>query len=493
MNPLWRAAWRDVLAIGPIWLACGLGAAAAPLWSAVRLDPVAVIAYVFGAVAIGAHVVGHEYSHRTLAVLLAQPVRRATTLAIKLAVVAVALVALTAVASAGPYSPIQRFPAHTTLDSRVIYLPTLMGLTLAPYLALVARSTLGGAVFSIGVPGALLVLGDLLGLAIYGLSRPGEIDRFKYAFFTNTTIAACLLAAVATWRRFARLEVLGDASGPAGHVSLPMLGPWAARDRARSTHAPLWLLMTKELRLQQMVFIIVAMSLLGMLSLWGLERSRQLAGAVPWPGLTLLYGCIVSVVIGALASAEERQLGTLDWQGLMPVSRRTQFAVKIAVVLGLAAACGALLPAGIAMTVAVPSRAMSDGFVVWMCLACLACAVGGLYVSTMSSSGVKAVALALPFVAAAFVVLRGASHLLWYAVQHDWFSRSWIRAGRLTEVQAQSVAALALAGIAVVLLLLAQRNHWTAPRTTSAVAAQMTAITAAIGVAGIAMFVVGFR
>jgi hypothetical protein len=491
MTVVWRGAVKEAVAIGPIWLACCIGAAAAPWWRAVGMDLVSALAYVLGSVAIGAHVVGHEYSHRTMGALLAQPLRRTTILAVKLAVLMIALLTLTAIAAAGPDSPIQRFPGHATLDSRVIYLPTLMGLTLAPYLALVARSTLGGAVFSIAVPGLLLIAGDFLGLAIHGFAMPGEVDRFKYQFFPAGTVAACVVAAAAVWRRFARLEVLDDSGG---HLSLPIAARPGGPGPARSTRHPLWLLAAKEVRLQQMTFVVIAFYLVTALSLWWFERSREISPAIPWEPLHVMYGCLVSMLIGGLASAEERQFGTLAWQGLMPISRRTQFAVKVAVVLGLAIACTVALPAALAVMSAQPlDEAISRGFLTWMCLISCACALGGLYVSTVSSTGVKAVALALPFVACAVVLLRSASLAFWLGVKAGWFDRHWFAVRRVTEAEAQSIAALALLAIGVVVVMLAQRNHWSAGRSTAGVALQMTTIAAVVLAAGAAMFAAGLR
>jgi hypothetical protein len=42
-----------------------------------------------------------------------------------------------------------------------------------------------------------------------------------------------------------------------------------------------------------------------------------------------------SIVIGSMASAEERQLGVSEWQLLLPMPARLQWIVKAAVTLGL--------------------------------------------------------------------------------------------------------------------------------------------------------------
>ena len=490
MNLWLRSALKEGLAIGPIWLAACLGVATAPLLHAFMLDPFALMAYVFGAVAIGAHVMGHEYSHRTLPSLLAQPVRRATIVAIKFAVLAVALLTLTAVASIGPYSPIARFPMHASLDSRVVYLPTLMGLTLAPYLALVARSTLGGAVFSIAVPGVILIVTDLIGVVVYGSGSPGAIDRLKFEVFPAGTIGACVFAAIALWRRFERLEVVGDSGG---HVSLPVRDRATAEHLTRSKRSTLWLLVAKELRLQQMTFIVAVFYVIGFISLWWVNRPGPLSQPIPWQPLIALYSCLVSLMVGALGSAEERQLGTLDWQGLLPISRRTQFAVKVLTVLAISAACAVLLPAAVASFLVTPNPGPGDYFFSWLWIVTSGCALAALYVSTLTSSGVKAVALSLPFVAGSFILLRMSSLALGYAAWHGWIDRSVLRVARLTHPQDQIVAVIVVGWIAIVALMFAQRNHWSPAKSVRSAVAQTATIAAAIVVGGVAMTLWGFR
>ena len=51
------------------------------------------------------------------------------------------------------------------------------------------------------------------------------------------------------------------------------------------------------------------------------------------------------ILIGSLASAEERQLGTLEWQTLLPSPAWQQWAVKVGVTFGLALLLGVGLPA----------------------------------------------------------------------------------------------------------------------------------------------------
>ena len=57
----------------------------------------------------------------------------------------------------------------------------------------------------------------------------------------------------------------------------------------------------------------------------------------PLAGVGILYGALLAVLIGSLASAEERQNGTLEWQLLLPMAAWKQWAVKVGTVLVLTA------------------------------------------------------------------------------------------------------------------------------------------------------------
>ena len=482
---------KDVQALAPMWVSTAVAIAAAPLLGAFHLDIVGLIAYVLGTVAVGAHVIGHEYSHRTMGSLLAQPARRRTVLALKLGVLIVAVLSLTVVAWTGPYSPIARFPDRAALDSRVVLLPTLMAVTLAPYLALVARSTLGGAVFAIAVPGMLLITSDLFAVWWYGPGYAGEIDRFKYSVFPAATIAACALAAIAIWRRFDRLEMLGDDSG---HVSVPIPGQTHAV-RARTQRNAYWLLTAKELRLQQMTFVIVAIYVCG----WGAgvwaQRLGETAPPIPWWQLNILYAALLSLLIGSLASAEERQLGTLEWQALLPLASWKQFAVKVVVVCALVLAAGVGLPILLAQLMPLPHLGGFPRGAVWMVsVIAIGIAIGSLYVSTLSSSGARAVATALPVLAGAVILARMVEFMSWRVVRAGLLPRrGFSDLAPRTNAQAEWAMTVIAAVVVAVCLVLAFRNHAAIDRGIRRVSAQAAALAGVLVAVGFAMFVLGLR
>src|SRR5204862_543656 len=81
---------------------------------------------------------------------------------------------------------------------------------------------------------------------------------------------------------------------------------------------PFGKLLKKELRLQQMALLVAGMFLLVWISLWEVHRLQPEFSSAFIDVGTLLYVGLLSLVIGSVASAEERQLGTAEWPVLMP-------------------------------------------------------------------------------------------------------------------------------------------------------------------------------
>src|SRR6185437_3919801 len=96
-GPLTALAAKEFRALLPVWAAAAFTLGADPLLRGTEMHslfPLGMIAYIAGSLALGAHVVGHEFTNRTLASLLVQPCKRSSMLLAKAAVLAVMLMAL---------------------------------------------------------------------------------------------------------------------------------------------------------------------------------------------------------------------------------------------------------------------------------------------------------------------------------------------------------------------------------------------------------------
>ena len=145
--------WKEARALMVPWFACVLCMVVPRVLDDPRmLGSLSVAAYFIGAAALGALSVGHEYTGRTLGLLLSLPARRQRLLGIKLGVLATVLLTLWAVAYTVVFGD-TLLPQESKQAASV--LPMICGLFLAPWLTMVCRSAVGGAVFTLALPGTL--------------------------------------------------------------------------------------------------------------------------------------------------------------------------------------------------------------------------------------------------------------------------------------------------------------------------------------------------
>ena len=348
---------KEIRALLPIWIAAAVAIAAAVL-SGPRNHELGLLAYGFGSVTLGAQSIGHEYTNRTLTLLLSQPWSRRRQLLVKFAVLMVMLLMLTAL-------------AWLTLlgsdDQAWLYLSLLDGVVLAPLLTMACRTPVAGVVFTGAAPVWILAIGRYLSPRVLWGS-------------VLTLVAA---AAIAEWRLFMRLEAI-DGHGAGRVASQLERAPAIGGVPAGSAHRrhPVWLLVKKELRLQQMTFAASGVCMLVWLGIAASTRIIPGFRGFPVSVVALSYGGLLALLIGALASAEERELGTLEWQTMLPMAAWKQWSVKAGTVLVLAAVLSFAIPVVLASG-SVSFNAGHAGAILFL-------AAGSLYVSSLCRSGLRA-------------------------------------------------------------------------------------------------------
>ena len=402
---------KEIRALLPLWGASIVAMAAAFVWrdAGRYLLPgpnVAVFAYVVGSLAIGAQSVGQEYTYRTLPMLLSQPVDRRRVYLLKFIVSAVMLLTLAALAGA-------TFAKVSRLESArfaLVVLPVLCGLFLTPLLTMICRSTLAGMIF--GISAMALTWFVTLAIAWFGFGiEPDAAEHLILGRWTLGVIVLCPLAGVLGWRRFTGLEAAETAS-PALH-----LPRWLKSAQGARLHSPLRALTVKEVHLQQMAFVVAGLYVIG----WAISVLLRpyIASLATFPvgAVMLLYCMGLAIMIGALASAEERQHGTLDWQLLQPTPAWQQWMVKIGVTLALALLFGVGLPLLLIQLTphaSVPAIRMSGNLAVLIVLLTASSA----YISSLCSSGVRAMVLSLPIgMAVAYFVQMANGALRWVTLK----------------------------------------------------------------------------
>ena len=464
-GPLTALASKEFRALLPVWAAAAFTIGADPLFRGTgmhSLFPLSVFAYIVGSLALGAHVIGHEFTNRTLASLLVQPCRRSSILMTKASVLAVMLVGLGFIARVVVFQSLARefgnFPRYPTL-----YLPLIGGFCVAPYMTMRLRSQVAGVVFTACLPGATYVLALLGGVIIHGTGTAAA-EALALSVWTPAMGISAAGGAVLSARSFMRLQ---DTEGAREELRLPR---WFTVTDASPIRPPLWMLAKKELRLQQMTFAMVAFYALIWTSLTIAGRlNPEFGREFPIQGVGLLYFALLPLLMGSLASAQERQFGMLQSQAMLPVPRAQQWAVKAGVVLVLSLVLGVILP----WFVFAPPQLSRASF--WPLLASIALlTTWSLYISSWCRSGIIALALLLPASAAAMLLARSID---WLVIALLSPRRAVAAYGALTQPSAVfTLWVIAAWPLAVLLLSFAARNHWTSERKPKAVAVQVAGL-----------------
>ncbi len=411
---------KEIRALWPAWFATMFAIGAAAL-SGPRGHFIGLLAYAFGSVTLGAQSIGHEYTHHTLTLLLSQPSSRRRLLLMKAGVLSALLLLLAVVARLALLRP---------GEGHWIFASILCGVSLAPLLTMVCRNALAAPVFVAALPAWISFFNGFLSMRVVW----------------GVTLGVCVPAAAAGWRMFMRLEVI---DGRGADVRLPRMLRREIRalvDASPRTRHPLWLLVKKELHLQQMTFAVAG----AWVVIWiAITASFKWIAtglpAFPLPVVSILYGALLALLIGSTASAEERQIGTLEWQVLLPMPAWKQWAVKVGTALALAGLLSFAIPVALA--------AGHVGVNAWHAGSILILTVSSLYVSSLCRSAIRALMISAPVMLALAILLQYV-----YVADGGWPS---------------ALLALPFAGVVVLMLWFGLENHRSTEQSAGRVSRQL--------------------
>jgi hypothetical protein len=296
---------------------------------------------------------GNEFQHRTLSLLLSQPVDRMEIWGEKMSVTAVAvLLAVLVLLFSSRVFPIQMGPQHWAFAGPFL----IVILASATFWTLFARSTMGGVVLNFAVSGFIIAAGGYMADRLRGTG---------YLSPANTTVVSIVTflcyAGVMLWlgrRALARFQVTGGMASDdlltAGADVIPReLAGWL---RCRPTGSVLNSI-RKELRLLRPVWLITLLAALGWicLTLYGLMHERgsiiSFTSRVPsakWPEVVWIVGVcgtlIIAILAGSLSLGEERTSDTHAWHMTLPVSALRQWLIKLSIALFAGLIGAVLLP-----------------------------------------------------------------------------------------------------------------------------------------------------
>ena len=401
---------KEARALLPVWLAAVVVMVPGAVTGSSGFIGWGMLAFVFGTVALGALSIGHEYSHGTLSTLLAQPIRRSRLLLSKLAVLLPLLLSLGALASLMLLRTggLLRADGGSLLGRQwawaLVALAPLLGLVVAPWLTMVCRSPTAGMVFTLAVPAGLWTAGQIARAAVSGFDTAALEYGPALTVMVGGVLVVSAAALVSGRAMFLRLEAPGAPREVAvgsrrSERSVPAF-PAAIRHRH-----PIVPLARKELRLQSLAFVVAGLYAVAWtaLSLGGVDA--HIAGQ-SFQDMAGMYGCFIAMLTGALAGAEERALGTREWQTLQPYAVWKQWAITI----GMAILVAFLLGTGLATIMEwgfpmirdsgsgrIPLITYLPGISRAGVAATAAIVLTSLYVASLSTGGLRAFLATIPF------------------------------------------------------------------------------------------------
>ena len=479
-------------------------------------------AFAAGCALLGTLSFGHEVNHRTFGLLLAQPEPRWKIYGRKQLVLFAALTtSLAAFGVAGLVWGGPDFEATDTISRSKLaaqyLLPFVCGWLGGPFLTLLLRHTLAGIVFSVAVPLTLWV-GSVAGVAAWlklhgesseGFDSPGGLisqlsveEGLRLRLWSLLLLVYWVVSGVGGWLLFQRMQVV-DSTGRTLALPGRALSSLVrlARRLAPGRGGMLGHLLPKELHLQQASFLMTSLAVLAWVANVLAKIARPEFDSSRYAIEMALIMMLTATCIGALACAEERSLGSLEWHLMLPITALKQWGVKCAraFVLSWVLAAGlplvliGITPASVfesaGLRIFEANGHLSD-MVLLMFAASTIWTAAGLYASTLTNTTVKAMLLAfgLTIGIGALAIFAGGNSqprlpsVLAAAILEFWLepfnpSREFLAHLATTLIYAQGVVLLA------VLLTLGYRNFRHVNQRVTTFAAQ---------VAGITLMLVGF-
>ena len=316
---------------------------------------IAALGFFLGTPFLAASSFGAEFQQRTIVLLLTQPISRARIWLEKwlvlVGVIAVLAAVETAMLQFGPF-------AGDGIVTRGVFYLVMLGCS-AAFWTLVARSTIGGLVFSLS---AIMMLelassyvirritGTPLGEDVFGLTPALGAVRVVYSALTLWL----------GWLVFSRFQAAGAGFGEASQ-GLDRVAPRWSLLRSRPNGA-LANLVRKEMSLQRPTFLVAFMfsaCWLAATAFMYLQPSRLLIAEATFAVLLAWYIPLVVLLAGTIAIGEEATHGTREWHLTLPVSTRVQWIVKLCVTLAVGFALAIGVPWALA-TLAEAARPIED-------------------------------------------------------------------------------------------------------------------------------------
>jgi hypothetical protein len=296
------------------------------------------VAFGLGALIMGGNSFGEEFHHRTLSLLLAQPLPRPVLWREKMFVLAGGIL----VSLATLWVCLELFFPESLRGMDALWgfgIISLCAFCGAPYCTLLLKHGIAGIVFALAIPSLL---------AAFGFGFVGNYLLHDEQAGVYCTIALLVgYCGLAYWRSFARFKRLQLVDGPALELGLPanveagLDGPLGRL--GASWVGPFASLVKKEFRLQQLCFLAAALFCLLAFSA-GVSGTNLNFGGSLLVTDALLYCFLLPLLAGSIAASDERRWGLVEWHLTLPPSKLRQWTAKMVVVYTTYLILGLTLP-----------------------------------------------------------------------------------------------------------------------------------------------------
>jgi ABC-type transport system involved in multi-copper enzyme maturation permease subunit len=393
---------------------------------------------------------GNEFQHRTLSLLLSQPIARSVIWREKMIVLGAGMLASLLVLMLCLQV---RWPGFDREGCWMLALIPMCAFCGAPFWTLSLRHGIAGMVFAVVAPGGILAV-----IALISLRLGGALTDELWAASLVLLVIYCALV---YWRGYATFKRLEAVDGPTRELSLPAgLEAFFVRPLTRASsgfRGPFATLLKKEFRLQQISFLVAGLFVLfAVAGACLIQRHHDLAEAII-VGDCFICVLIVPLIAGATAVAEEKGWGIAEWHLTLPPSALNQWSAKMLAALSTSLALGLLLPTALflAANALLDKHGMRSGFapvpeLLGFMLGSLLLTCVAVYAASFSNTTLRAILVAFALIAASL----GAATLVGHGMYKTF------RIFGLGPTPSGEAAPLALCAGFILLLCLTQWFAW---------------------------------
>jgi hypothetical protein len=292
-------------------------------------------ALALGCAVMGGSSFGNEFQHRTISLLLSQPIARSVLWRDKMLVLGAGMLAslvmlVLCLHTRPPF-------AGTEMPLALVFIP-LCAFCGAPYWTLLLRHGIGGMAFAVAIPSLLLGMNALLTERLFDEHTIAQVS----------ILILIIYCPLVYWLGYAKFKGLQAVDGTSRDLALPAgLEAFFVRPLTRISarfQSPFAALLKKEFRLQQISFLLAGLFVLVAGVGACLIPHHHDVGEGILAADCFIFVVMLPLIAGATSVAEEKGWGITEWHLTLPPSALKQWSAKMLAALSTSLVLGLLLP-----------------------------------------------------------------------------------------------------------------------------------------------------